>query len=67
MSTIPADAALLQRHLKSARDHVRHAIGNVEGLAGRPGADLDALYRTRRELKHLADVLCDISDAAEAM
>lgn len=58
--TIPADAALRERHLKSAREHILQAVRCVEGLAGRPGADLDQLHSERRELKHIAECLADI-------
>lgn len=58
--TIPADAALRERHLESAEHHIRQAIVYTEGLAGRPGADLDALYAARRELKHIAETLKDL-------
>jgi hypothetical protein len=58
--TLPTDAALRERHLKSAVEHVRRAIVYTEGLAGRDGAYLGQLYAPRSELKHIADTLDSI-------
>jgi hypothetical protein len=57
MTTLPADAALRQRHLKSAIGHILQAIAYTEGLAGRDGADVGQLYTDRGELKHIAETL----------
>lgn len=58
--TLPPDAVLRDRHLKSALGHVLQAIGFTEGLAGRDGADVDRLYAQRAELKYIAECLNEI-------
>lgn len=64
--TMLADLVLLRKHLTAARGHVQQAVIYTEGLAGKPGADLDHCYNTRAELRHLADTLNDIIGNWEA-
>lgn len=58
--TIPADAALRQRHLKSALGHIIQAVAYTEGLAADQAGDLGQLYKQRAELKHIAETLDDM-------
>lgn len=67
MNTQAADLVLLRKHLSAARGHLQSAVTRIEGLAGQPGADLDACYSARRELKHLADTLTDLIGNWEAV
>jgi hypothetical protein len=64
VSTIPADQALRQRHLKSALGHIFHAIAYTEALAGREDTDVDQLYTERGDLKHIALIIDGIIGAA---
>jgi hypothetical protein len=60
--TIPADAVLRERHLKSALGHIQQAIICTEGLAASDGDYVDQLYRDRATLRNVADTIRDIID-----
>jgi hypothetical protein len=66
--TMPADRALLAKHLSSARGHVESAVCCLERLSGNAtdAAVIEALYEQRAELKRAASTLAHLSARCEA-